>query len=125
MLMPVMGIQGGNTLRNACALDVLGEIACWGNNDDDRATPPPGSFVSIGAGTDHTCALDAAGTVTCAAADDGEFQIDSTYWSNWQADQAIILQLGRINEGSGTLPLSKAELRVGGIYWTVARGKTR
>ena len=64
-------------------------------------------------------------TVTCAATDDGEFQVDGAQWTNWKAEKNIILQVGRFVEGSTEMPLSNAQFRVGGIYWTVTKGKTR
>ena len=41
-----------------------GPIACWGQNNDGKATPPAGRFDEIAAGRDHACALD-DGALTC------------------------------------------------------------
>ena len=64
-------------------------------------------------------------SVTCVANDDGEYQVDASHWTNWQADANLIVQLGRYVDGTETMPLSNAEFRVGGVYWTVSKGKTR
>jgi hypothetical protein len=49
---------------HACALRKNGGTArCWGSID--QATVPTGAFVDIVAAAEHTCALDAAGTITC------------------------------------------------------------
>ena len=69
---------------HSCALLLNGSVACWGDNgdgqlgdgnNDDSSTPVAvegiggssrlGSIKAISAAGDHTCALAAAGTVTC------------------------------------------------------------
>jgi len=45
-----------------------GEVVCWGNTADGRATPPPGlaGVTALAAGLRHTCALvGATGAVSC------------------------------------------------------------
>ena len=34
-----------------------GTLACWGNNDPARPTPPAGTFTAVSAGAAHTCGL--------------------------------------------------------------------
>ena len=48
-----------------CALDLSGEMSCWGRNDYGQATAPPGSFLAVSAGLDHTCALNTEHEVEC------------------------------------------------------------
>jgi hypothetical protein len=49
---------------HACALRKSnGTARCWGSID--QALVPAGAFVDIVAAADHTCALDAAGAITC------------------------------------------------------------
>ena len=43
---------------------INGAIACWGENNDDQASPPNGRFDEIAAGRDHACALN-DGALTC------------------------------------------------------------
>ena len=45
-------------------------VVCWGDNDDGQATPPAGSFISVGAGAWHTCGLKADSSIACWGADD-------------------------------------------------------
>ena len=42
---------------HACGLRENGAIACWGGNQENKATPPQGSFTKISAGLNFTCAL--------------------------------------------------------------------
>ena len=42
-----------------------GTVACWGNDEDGRATPPGGKFISVSAGEKHTCGVRTDGTVVC------------------------------------------------------------
>jgi hypothetical protein len=50
---------------HVCAVDVDGEAACWGDNNDGMADPEPGEFVQVAASYRETCALTAGGSVTC------------------------------------------------------------
>ena len=53
-----------------------GTVACWGSNLDildnlvGQATPPDGTFVSVSAGTYHTCGVKTDGIVVCWGSDD-------------------------------------------------------
>ena len=49
---------------HACALRKAdGSVRCWGNVE--HASVPAGAFVDVVAAADHTCALDAAGAISC------------------------------------------------------------
>lgn len=50
---------------HVCALNGEGEIACWGDVESGRLTPPAGSFTEVATGLAHTCALDHNGAITC------------------------------------------------------------
>ncbi len=77
LLAKVTAIRVGE--RHTCALTVEGGVKCWGNNHDgqlgdgtrkDKVTPVDvkgltSGVTAIAAGWRHTCALTAAGSVTC------------------------------------------------------------
>ena len=56
-------VTAGKT--HACGLRENGAIACWGNNNEDKATPPQGSFSQISAGLNFTCGLRQDATIAC------------------------------------------------------------
>ena len=49
----------------ACAIAADGSLACWGANDAGQATPPRGTFVSVGVGATTACALADSGMPAC------------------------------------------------------------
>ncbi len=51
-----------------------GSLACWGNNDYDKASPPAGSFTQVSAGDEHTCGVRSDGSLACWG-DDGYGQV--------------------------------------------------
>ena len=51
-------------LFHSCGLSD-GLVACWGRNDAGQATPPPGYFTAIHAGTSHTCGVRRTGVAVC------------------------------------------------------------
>ena len=50
---------------HTCGVRRDGSIACWGNDEYSKATPPEGRFASVSAGGDHTCGVKEDGTVAC------------------------------------------------------------
>ena len=50
---------------HACALDVQGELRCWGDDYSGESSPPAGSFVDVAAGSAHACALDDEAALVC------------------------------------------------------------
>ena len=40
-------------------------VECWGSDDFDQASPPPGEFASISVGWGHNCGLRRDGSVEC------------------------------------------------------------
>jgi hypothetical protein len=49
----------------ACALDEIGGVVCWGDDEHGAASPPEGEFESITAGPRHACGLRPGGSVEC------------------------------------------------------------
>lgn len=57
---------GGDYTRPAsCAVDVVGEIACWGNDQFGQSSPPAGPFQQVTVGAYHACGLRKDGTIDC------------------------------------------------------------
>lgn len=50
---------------HTCALDGMGFIHCWGDDDDDQLDAPSGGFETISAGGTQTCAIDPTNVVQC------------------------------------------------------------
>jgi alpha-tubulin suppressor-like RCC1 family protein len=48
-----------------CGITVGGAAICFGTNTNGQATAPSGSFVQIGTGTTHSCALTSTRTIKC------------------------------------------------------------
>jgi hypothetical protein len=57
------------------------------------------------------------GYVTCAVPDTGSFRIPSNTWPNWPANNTLYVQIGRVLEQGGDLPMNDGENRMAGIYW--------
>jgi len=52
--------------QHACAVRLDdGGVECWGNNADGQADEPDGAFVYVSAGSYHTCAVAADGSIVC------------------------------------------------------------
>ncbi|MBZ5709724.1 hypothetical protein [Nannocystis pusilla] len=50
---------------HCCAIKVEDTLACWGNDEDGRASPPAGQFSAVMAAVEHSCAVRAEGGVVC------------------------------------------------------------
>jgi len=50
---------------HACAVDVDGALACFGDDTAGQATPPSGAWTAVAAGLMHTCAITAEGALRC------------------------------------------------------------
>ena len=57
------GLAAG--LAHTCGVKKDGSVACWGNDEYGRATPPAGEFASVSAGWYHTCGVRRDGSVAC------------------------------------------------------------
>ena len=56
---------GGKVVDYTCGVKTDGAVACWGNDEDGKATPPGGTFTQVSAGDNHTCGVRAGGAVAC------------------------------------------------------------
>ena len=52
-------------LYHVCGIKADSTLACWGNNNHERSTPPEGTFTQISAGYDFSCALRTDGRLAC------------------------------------------------------------
>ncbi len=59
------GVELQSGIDHTCALDGAGRIRCWGQRDDHRGEPPPGSFAHLAVGGEFGCALDELGEAHC------------------------------------------------------------
>ena len=50
---------------HTCGVKTDGSVACWGDNEFDKSTPPGGEFASVSAGIFHTCGVKTDGPVVC------------------------------------------------------------
>jgi alpha-tubulin suppressor-like RCC1 family protein len=48
-----------------CGRIADGTLACWGNDSDGQATPPPGTFTDVDMGSLHGCGVKSDGSVEC------------------------------------------------------------
>lgn len=55
--------------QHACARRADDTIACWGRDDDGRASAPAGAFASVDAGETASCGVTTAGALVCWGAD--------------------------------------------------------
>ena len=56
---------------HACAINLAGEIFCWGADDAGQTDAPAGvMFTSVTGGDRHSCALDNTGEISCWGVDD-------------------------------------------------------
>jgi hypothetical protein len=53
-----------------------GTIACWGENLDGRASPPPGTFTQVSAGFNVSCGLKTDATIACWGANGSTGYLD-------------------------------------------------
>jgi hypothetical protein len=49
----------------ACALDEVGGVVCWGDDEHGAASPPEGEFESITTAPRHACGVRPGGSVEC------------------------------------------------------------
>jgi alpha-tubulin suppressor-like RCC1 family protein len=54
-------------IYHVCAVDVFGQVRCWGTDQDGSVseTPTGFGFVQVAAAADYTCALQSNGSVVC------------------------------------------------------------
>lgn len=59
---------------HSCALNLSGEVICWGDDRQGQATPPRFSspVVSLALGAQHSCALQEGGSVLCWGSDQSD-----------------------------------------------------
>ena len=52
--------------QHTCGIKEDGTVECWGRDDNDQSSPPPGArFRSVSAGSQHTCGIKEDSTVEC------------------------------------------------------------
>ena len=54
---------------HTCALDIWGQVTCWGENSDAQTNAPIGIYTKVYTGPYHSCALDTQGYATCWGSD--------------------------------------------------------
>ncbi|MCP4699127.1 MAG: hypothetical protein GY862_20085 [Gammaproteobacteria bacterium] len=52
-------------IDHVCAIQLDGNLNCWGANDKSQASPPGGIFTQVSAGYYFNCALKNDGTISC------------------------------------------------------------
>ena len=50
---------------HGCKLSADGQLACWGDNTDGQASPPPGTYTDIAVSTNYSCAIRSDGQLAC------------------------------------------------------------
>ena len=55
----------GKTANFSASVLTTGQVACWGADSSGKSTPPPDTFLSVSAGTSHTCGITTLGEVKC------------------------------------------------------------
>ena len=71
-------VGGGHScvIRNNVRAE--GEVVCWGDNSKGQAYVPPGKYLLVSAGGNHTCAIKANSMAVCWGDDsDGELDVPS------------------------------------------------
>ena len=66
-----VALSGG--AEHLCGLLDDGTIACWGENGQGQASPPPGEFTGLVSGDSYTCGLRVDGAVVCWGSISGVF----------------------------------------------------
>ena len=103
-----------------------GTVECWGDDDDGRATPPAGNFVSVSAGEGHTCGVRDTGAVECWGQDsDGQSTPPPgtfTAVSAWHAHTCGVRDTGAVecwgdDEHGGSTPPAGTFVSVSAGYW--------
>ena len=52
-------------IEYACALNLTGDVGCWGRNDSGQLDPPTGTYSTVSAGFEHACGLRTDGKPAC------------------------------------------------------------
>ncbi len=64
-----VAVSGGSAWglgsEHACALDAVGNVICWGRNDEGQASPPAGAFTALSLAGRYSCGLRADTSVAC------------------------------------------------------------
>jgi hypothetical protein len=81
----------------------------WGNVTGDE-------FIIVVQRVSSTTTLE---TVSCRAANDGNFSIPTGTWSGWGGDYMIIQSAILIDSANGTVDFNNASTGVAGMYWLV------
>ena len=80
---PVSVVSAGGA--HTCAVNSIGELVCFGNNDDGECAVPAdlGPVVAVAAGGAHTCAVKSTGELVCFGRNDsGQCAVPvRTHWS--------------------------------------------
>jgi hypothetical protein len=60
---PALGLAA--SFDGSCAVKTDNTVACWGNNDENKALPPAGTYIAVTQGDYHSCAIRTDGTLAC------------------------------------------------------------
>jgi hypothetical protein len=63
-----------------------------------------------------------AQTVDCVLTDDGTHQLNGSEFTGWNSGSQLLIMVGRVRTGSGTLPYNRASTEMVGIQWIVGAG---
>jgi len=73
-------------LYHVCGIKADSTLECWGNNGNNEATPPEGTFTQVSAGFRFNCALRTDGTLACWGKDEfGETSQPPGYYKQVEA----------------------------------------
>ena len=50
---------------HSCAVDSLGGVVCWGEDDEGESSPPDRAFTRVSVGTDVSCGLTVSNAIEC------------------------------------------------------------
>lgn len=69
-----LDIAAGSTAT--CAIDLAGDLRCWGRGNEGEATPPAGTFSQISMYARYACGLRDDGTIACWGGQDRQAHVD-------------------------------------------------